>query len=210
MRSIPHRPFQPRPKASEWRWLEYSEPAPEIGKPASRLYVAIEKSEPIDQGTGATFAVLADRGLVEVRWGGYNVHRQRKPDLRLTAAGRRLARSWTGVKAFKAPPAGTLKEWHWRALAKAYGGGAAGVAGGEGVGWSMWLRLLDYKWGALVEEARRAPQPGEYSAPGTIHLIRITAAGRALYEREWVRYHELYPGVVEAIDPRTPSMRGSA
>jgi hypothetical protein len=114
------------------------------------------------------------------------------------------------VKAFKAPPAGTLKEWHWRALAKAYAGGAAGVAGGEGVGWSMWLRLLDYKWGALVEEARRAPQPGEYSAPGTIHLIRITAAGRALYEREWVRYHELYPGVVEAIDPRTPSMRGSA
>jgi hypothetical protein len=49
MRSIPHRPFQPRPKASEWRWLEYSEPAPEIGKPASRLYVAIEKSVPIDQ-----------------------------------------------------------------------------------------------------------------------------------------------------------------
>jgi hypothetical protein len=201
IRSIPYRPFQPRPKASEWRWLEYSEAVPEIGKPASRLYVAIEKSAPIDQGTGATFAALADRRLVEVRWGAYNVHGQRKPDLRLTAAGRRLARSWTGVKAFKAPPAGTLKEWHWRALAKAYAAGAAGVAGGEGVGWSTWLRLLDYKWGALVEEARRAPQPGEYSASGTIHLIRITSAGLALYEREWARYRELYPAVVEALEP---------
>jgi hypothetical protein len=26
MRQLPYRPFQPRPKASEWRWLEYSEP----------------------------------------------------------------------------------------------------------------------------------------------------------------------------------------
>ena len=25
-------------------------------------------------------------------------------------------RSWTGAKAYKAPPAGTLNEWHWRAL----------------------------------------------------------------------------------------------
>ena len=54
MRSLPYRPFQSRPKASEWRWLEYSEPVPEINKPASRLYAAIKKTAPIDQGTGAT------------------------------------------------------------------------------------------------------------------------------------------------------------
>jgi hypothetical protein len=66
MRNLPYRPFQSRPKASEWRWLEYSEPVPEINKPASRLYAAIKKTAPIDQGTGATFAALADRGLVEV------------------------------------------------------------------------------------------------------------------------------------------------
>jgi hypothetical protein len=38
IRQVPFRPFQERPKASEWRWLEYSEPVPEIYKPASRLY----------------------------------------------------------------------------------------------------------------------------------------------------------------------------
>ena len=43
MRAIPYRPFQPRPKASEWRWLEYSEPVPEIQKPASRLYTAYQE-----------------------------------------------------------------------------------------------------------------------------------------------------------------------
>jgi hypothetical protein len=34
MRSIPFRPLVPEPKASEWRWMEYSEPVPEIFKPA--------------------------------------------------------------------------------------------------------------------------------------------------------------------------------
>ena len=68
MRSIPYRPFQSRPKASEWRWLEYSEAVPEIGKPASRLYEAIKQTALIDQGTGATFAALADRSLVDVDW----------------------------------------------------------------------------------------------------------------------------------------------
>ena len=73
MREIPYRPFQPRPKASEWRWLEYSEPVPGTDKPASRLYAAIKKTAPIDQGTGATFAALAGRGLIEVDWRDYNV-----------------------------------------------------------------------------------------------------------------------------------------
>jgi len=118
----------------------------------------------------------------------------------LTGAGRRLARSWTGQKPYKAPPAGTLKEWHWRALARAYAAGAPGVEDYGAIGWPTWLRLIDYKWGALVEEAHRAPQPGEYSGIGTTYLIRITAAGRALYEREWARYSELYPDI-EALEP---------
>jgi hypothetical protein len=53
MRSIPFSPFHDRPKASEWRWLEYSEPIPLIAKPASRLYAAIKKASKIDQGTGS-------------------------------------------------------------------------------------------------------------------------------------------------------------
>jgi hypothetical protein len=196
MRNLPYRPFQPRPKASEWRWLEYSEPVPEINKPASRLYTAIKKAAPIDQGTGATFAALADRGLVQVEWRELNVWGQRKPYLRLTPAGRKLARSWTGAKAYKAPPAGTLREWHWRALAKAYAAGDEGLEGFYGdyanIGWNTWLRLRDYKWGALVEE--------HVLSGLRDHRLRITAAGRALYEHEWARYRELFPNV-EAPEP---------
>jgi hypothetical protein len=203
MRDLPYRPFQPRPKAMEWRWMEYSEPVPEIFKPASLLYDVIKKTAPIDQGTGATFAVLADRGLVDSDWRDINVHGQRKPYLRLTPAGRRLARSWTGATAYKAPPPGTLKEWHWRALAKAYAAGDEGLEGEYGdyarIGWNTWLRLRDYKWGALVEEQHQ----GWIGSPGRLH---ITAAGRALYEREWARYRELYPGV-EALEPASPRNR---
>jgi hypothetical protein len=210
MRSLPYRPFQPRPKASEWRWLEYSEPVPEIDKPASQLYAAIKKTAPIDQGTGATFAALADRGLVEVDWREQNVWGQRKPYIRLTPTGRRLARSWTGQKAQKAPPAGTLREWHWRALAKAYAAGDEGLDGSYGdyanIGWNTWLRLRDYKLGplavggrgALIEEVDARGHPGLGIGP---YRLRITANGRALYESEWARYRELYPEVADAPEP---------
>ena len=206
MRNPPYRPFQQRPKASEWRWLEYSEPVPEIDKPASRLYAAIKKAAPIDQGTGATFAALADRGLIEVDWRDTNVWGQRKPYLRLTPAGRRLARSWTGQKAYKAPPAGTLREWHWRALAKAYAAGEAGFEGEYGdyahIGWHTWRRLEGYKRGALVE----ARASGWYSNPttgtsGPVHRMYITAKGRAFYVDQWARYRELYPDV-DAPEPQ--------
>jgi hypothetical protein len=204
MRSIPYRPFQSRPKASEWRWLEYSEAVPEIGKPAARLYEAIKKTAPIDQGTGATFAALADRGLVDVDWRDTNVWGQRKPYLQLTPTGRRLARSWTGANAFKAPPAGTLREWHWRALAKAYAAGVEGIEGEYGVyahiGERTWQRLLEYKAGALVAEGPLTDNTDLYPFGPRRRRLRITDAGRALYEREWARYRELYPDV-EAPEP---------
>ena len=205
MRSIPYRPFEQRPKASEWRWLEYSEGVPEAGRPPSALYSRIKKLKLVDQGTGSTFSALADRGLVEVNWHGRNVWGQLKPHVRLTPAGRRLGRSWTGTKAYKAPPSGTLKEWHWRALAKAYAAGDAGLEGSYGdygnIGWNTWLRLRDYKRGALIEE--RAS--GSWSNPatgssGSRYRIHITGAGWALYEREWARYRELYPAV-DAPEP---------
>ena len=92
-----------------------------------------------------------------------------------------------------ARPAGTLKEWHWRALARAYAAGDEGLEGSYGdyanIGWNTWLRLRDYKRGALIEE--RAS--GSWSNPatgssGSRYRIHITGAGWALYEREWARY----------------------
>jgi hypothetical protein len=132
IRSIPYRPFEQRPKASEWCWLEYSKGVPEAGRPATALYTRIKKLELVDQGTGSTFSALADRGLVEVNWHGRDVWGQLRPYVRLTPAWRRLGRSWTGAKAYTALPAGTLKEWHWRALARGYGAGDEGLEGSYG------------------------------------------------------------------------------
>jgi hypothetical protein len=189
-RAIPFSPFRDRPKASEWRWMEYSEPIPIINKPASRLYCAIKDIARIDQGTGSTFTALADRGLIQVTERGPG----RYTHIRITTAGRKLMRSWTGQKAYKAPPAGTLQEWHWRALAKVYAVADAGLAGGgDGDNWigpRTWQRLEDYKSGALVEQ-RRGTTPQEYWH----WRYYITPAGKALYEREWARYRELYPDV---------------
>jgi len=82
----------------------------------------------------------------------------------MTTNGRKLARFWTGAKAYKAPPPGTLKEWHWRALVKAYAAGDAGLEGEYGdyahIGERTWQRLFEYKWGALVEKRHwRIPRP---------------------------------------------------
>jgi hypothetical protein len=53
--------------------------------------------------------------------------------MRMSTKGRQLAHSWTGAKAHTAPPAGTLKEWHWRALAKTYAAGDEGLDGEYGI-----------------------------------------------------------------------------
>lgn len=131
------------------------------------------------------FSALADRGLVEVNWHARNIWGQLKPHVRLTPAGRRLGRSWTGTKAYKTPPAGTLKEWHWRALTKAYAAGDAGLEGSYGdyanIGWNTLLRLRDYKRGALIEERASGSwhNPATGSS-GSRYRIHITGAGWAL------------------------------
>jgi hypothetical protein len=88
----------------------------------------------------------------------------------------------------KAPPAGTLKEWHWRALAKAYAAGDEGLEGEYGVyahiGERTWQRLLEYKRGALVEERGTVIDV----LTGRIHRMHITANGRAPYHDQWARY----------------------
>jgi len=121
------------------------------------------------------------------------------PHLRMTTNGRKLARSWTGAKAYKAAPPGTLKEWHWRALAKAYAAGDEGLEGEYGVyahiGEQALPRSLEYRRGALVEERPRR----HLGYP--VRRMHITANGRALYHDQWARYRELYPDV-DAPHPR--------
>lgn len=66
-----------------------------------------------------------------------------------------------------------------------------------------WQRLLEYKWGALVEERGS----GEYQDYREVRRIHIAAAGQALYEHDRARNHALYPDVVEALEPRLEAVR---
>ena len=69
------------------------------GLPSAWRWIA---TTAFDQGTGPTFDALAARALVQVGARGPDGY----PHLRMTK-GRQMARSWTGAKAYKAPPPGT-------------------------------------------------------------------------------------------------------
>jgi hypothetical protein len=69
----------------------------------------------IDHSTGSNFTTLADRGLNETDLRGLDLYTH----ARITPAGRKLVRSRTGAKMYKAPTGGTLRERQKRALAAA-------------------------------------------------------------------------------------------
>jgi hypothetical protein len=201
-RSAWSRGLTPRP-ASKWRWISYH-------ATKSPLHRRLLAAQEVDPGTGSTFEALAARHLILRRW-------EHDPDLpvpllfvQITPKGRKLIRTVTGEQREKPLPAGTLREWHWRALAAAYAARPAGLeqdAGGYGhISWRTWLRLRDYKAGDLVQEQRVSQPlfPGD-TLPSAYRL-RITPFGEAYYWREWARYRALYPDV-EAPEPTAESER---
>ncbi len=148
-RSAWSRGLERRP-ADEWRWLLYGSPLVE-----SPLQLALAAEDLVDRGTGSTFAALADRGLLLTRHARMRVVLGGRAGtvevlyVRMTALGRKVARAGLGDKAPEKLPVGGLREWHWRALAKAYAAGERGLddEGGASygrVGWRTWLRLRDY------------------------------------------------------------------
>jgi hypothetical protein len=107
--------------ASEWRWMPYN-------ASGAALLRRIQEAGYRDEGTGSTFAALERRGLVLCKYepatlGGPILFVQ------ITKAGRKLVREVLGFKATKALPVGMLREWHWRALCRAY------VRGEQGMGY---------------------------------------------------------------------------
>jgi len=120
--------------------------------------------------------------------------------LQITKEGRALVRSATGAKAYRPGAPGTLKEWHWKALAEAWKGRPAGVQQENGyyghIGWNTWLRLRDYKPGALVEEYRTGgPYLAHVGYSVDIHWIRLTPFGELFYRDNWQTYNGMYPEV---------------
>lgn len=180
--------------ASEWRWMVYN-------ASGAALLRKIEDAGYRDEGTGSTFAALDYRGLVLCKYepgslGGPILFVQ------ITKAGRKLVRDALSVKAPKALPVGTLRQWHWCALCRAYVRAEQGIGydkdTGDGFGYVSWntcLRLRDYTIKgqdmALIREARREEQ----------FALVITAFGQEYYRENWQRYRDLYPDV-DAPAPR--------
>lgn len=137
-------------KATTWRWIQYTGDT----MLRDRLHTA---GGLVDPGTGATFAALEQRGLIEAKYEnepGLFGEPAVVPYVKITPTGRRVVRAALGEQRERKPPAGTLQEWHWRALVLAYtrrpaGVQSAGIHYGR-IGWNTWRRLRDYKWGALV------------------------------------------------------------
>ena len=192
-----------RTPASEWRWMPYN-------AAGSLLLRKIKDAGYVDQGTGSTFEALERRGLVLCKYepgslGGPILFVQ------ITKAGRKLVREALNIKVPQALPAGTLREWHWRGLCRAYRCGDQGIQydkdTGDGFGYVSWntiLRLRDYKFRGeekpLIGE-KRFPEEHTYTVAGYTfkqdYKIRlcITDFGREYYRDNWQRYRDLYPDV---------------
>ncbi len=199
-RSAWSRGMERRP-ADEWRWILYGSPLVQ-----SPLQLALATKDLVDKGTGSTFAALEGRGLLLTRHAmvrvviGGRVGTVEVLYIRMSTPGRKVARTGLGEKAPEKLPAGGLREWHWRALAKAYAAGERGLEDGGGgayarIGWRTWLRLVDYRstaqgLGGLVEERRV-----RYAERSFVHRLFVTTDGRRFYREDWEEYRERYPDV---------------
>jgi len=209
---------RPRP-AHEWRWMEYGV----FNGVGSTLYTKLYLRKLIDEGTGSTFNALEARGLIKCKY----TYKRRDSDretlerflmLQITKEGRALVRSATGAKAYRPGAPGVLKEWHWKAMVEAWKARPAGVQDENGyyghIGWNTWLRLRDYKAGALVEEystwtqVQRNTHGQTWPESRPVAWIRLTPFGEEFYYEHWQRYRELYPDV-DAPDP-APEEQGQA
>lgn len=175
--------------ARVWRQIEYAD----TYSGYTPIKQALIDAKLVDQGTGSTFKALEVRGLIEVTgdWTS-TVY------IQMTAKGRKLAREDLGVQAPKALKTGQLREWHWRALCRAYVCGLAGMGcedTGDGYGYISWntvLRLRDYKTGGqdrgLIRERLRSDPPDAL-------FLLITDYGRQFVEEHREEYQTLYPEV---------------
>jgi hypothetical protein len=190
--------YRSRP-ANEWRWIHYGDT--QIGP--SPLKYALQQLKLVDPGTGSTFEALEKRGYVLMKYeqakdpvfGGWFtiVYTQ------ITPKGRKLVRGATGEQREKPLPTGTLREWHWRALCRAYVRGEQGmdydIDTGDGFGYVSWntcLRLRDYR---VQGQDRPLIREGHWSEPRTQAALVITPYGEQYYYENWQRYRDLYPDV---------------
>lgn len=187
-----------RTPASEWRWMPYN-------ASGASLYDKLTRLNYVDPGTGSTFEALDSRGFILRRWEDSAIPGQPILFVQLTPKGRKMVRAAMDYQAPQKLPVGTLREWHWRALCRAWVRGDQGMGydqdledGFGYVSWNTCLRLRDYKVKgedmALIREGRYNGFQREPFA------LVITDFGRQYYQQNWARYREMYPEV-EAPEP---------
>lgn len=203
---------RPRP-AIEWRWMHYGIiPELDLDTP---LRARLKDARLVDEGTGSTFTALAERKYILLQYRPI-ARGETRIYVQITPAGRRLVRESAGKQREKQLPAGTLREWHWKAIVLAWVSRPAGVANENGfyghIGWKTWLRLRDYqiqgKPLSLVQEYRVFDH---YSASTGESIdrywIQLTSAGEQFYAENWSHYRDLYPEV-DAPDPEQENTWG--
>lgn len=204
--------YHSRP-AEEWRWMLYATLAFTGDTPVKRR---LRTAGLIDPGTGSTFEALESRGYIACRHTGF----PEDPliSIQITPAGRKLVRQALSIQLPKRLPTGSLQEWHWRARALTYAARHTDGIKQDGsyygrIGWNTWLRLRDYKVQGtvrpLVKEHSETRQNESSWSSQTNYSLQITAFGATFYEREWPRYHALYPGALapppeHLVDPSEP------
>jgi hypothetical protein len=193
---------RPRP-AVEWRWMVYAT----LDGHDTPVKRHLRSTKQISEGTGSTLEALEKRKLINVRY-DITTYNGREiltsdpiPTIQITPSGRALVRQALDIRGGR-QVVGTLQEWHWHALAKAYAAGSKGVReeglGYGRIGWNTWVRLRDYKI-----------KGSEYPLIEERNSVSITHIGIAYYERSFARYHGLYPDVLapapaEQHDPLEP------
>jgi hypothetical protein len=193
------RGFYHDPPASEWRWLPYGyvHGLDDPSGLALRLRRAgVERTDRVDQGTGSTWRALDRRGLVETRYVPHPLTGTLLLEVQATRLGRRVVRAAEPALAPQRRPKGALTEWQWRALARVWAAGPAGIAregwgGYEGVGDRTQRWLEERRAGALVEEVD--PETGERPRFGYRDdaVLRLTELGRAYYAERYAEHRAL-------------------
>ncbi len=199
-----------RRPARQWRWMEYGV----FNGVGSTLYTRLYLRSLVDEGTGSTFNALEKRGYITCKYTRTRRSGQKVLDaflmLQITPAGRKLVRTATGKPREKPLPPGTLREWHWKAMVEAWKARPAGIMADYGnyggIGWNTWLRLRDYKAGALIEEyqtwtqVQRSTHSQTWTESRPAYWLRLSSFGEQFYSEHWQHYRQMYP----EIDAPTP------
>ncbi len=149
--------------SSQHSWMYYGI-VPELNAD-SPLRARLKSARLVDEGTGSTFTALAERKYILLQYRPV-VGGDLFTYVQITPAGRKLVRQATSEQREKPLPAGTLREWHWKAMALAWASRPAGV--------KMKMATMDTSRGRPGSGSATIKQPTKRS-PWSRNIERVAA-----------------------------------